>query len=100
MQGFVPALAAREWWWRRAWVTSLRVASALAVCVAMTLSAVYELLEWLAAVLLGQGADEFLGTQGYVWDTQSDMGFALLGALMSVVLLSTLHNRQMNQHKL
>jgi putative membrane protein len=100
MQGFVPALAAREWLWRRGWVTSLRVASALAVCVAMTLSAVYELLEWLAAVLLGQGADEFLGTQGYVWDTQSDMGFALLGALMGVVLLSTLHNRQMNQHKL
>ena len=99
MQGFAPALAAREWLWRRDWVTSLRVASALAVCVAMTLSAVYELLEWLAAVLLGQGADEFLGTQGYVWDTQSDMGFALLGALVGVVLLSTLHNRQMGQHK-
>ncbi|WP_189490991.1 DUF2238 domain-containing protein [Formosimonas limnophila] len=99
MQGFVPALAAREWLWRRAWVRSLRVASVLAVCVAMTLSTVYELLEWLAAVLLGQGADEFLGTQGYAWDTQSDMGFALLGALMGMVLLSALHNRQMNQHK-
>ena len=73
MQGFVPALAARELMLRLTWVNGRRVAGFFSVCVAMTVSAVYELIEWLAAVLLGQGADEFLGTQGYIWDTQSDM---------------------------
>jgi putative membrane protein len=65
----------------------------------MTVSAVYELVEWLAAVLLGQGADEFLGTQGYVWDTQSDMGFALLGAVFGMLILSGLHQRQMRARR-
>ena len=63
----------------------------------MTVSAVYELIEWLAAALLGQGADEFLGTQGYVWDTQSDMGFALLGALVAVLVFRRWHDRQIEQ---
>jgi putative membrane protein len=99
MQGFVPAMAAREWLWRRKLVASVRVASWLGVCVAMTVSAVYELVEWLAAVLLGQGADEFLGTQGYVWDTQSDMGFALLGAVFGMLILSGLHQRQMRARR-
>ena len=99
MQGFVPAMAAREWLWRRKLVASVRVASWLGVCVAMTVSAVYELVEWLAAVLLGQGADEFLGTQGYVWDTQSDMGFALLGAVFGMLILYGLHQRQMRARR-
>ena len=97
MQGFVPALAARELMLRLGWVNGRRVAGFFSVCVAMTVSAVYELIEWLAAVLLGQGADEFLGTQGYIWDTQSDMGFALLGALVAVLLLGRLHDRQIRQ---
>ena len=97
MQGFVPALAARELMLRLTWVNGRRVAGFFSVCVAMTVSAVYELIEWLAAVLLGQGADEFLGTQGYIWDTQSDMGFALLGALVAVLLLGRLHDRQIRQ---
>jgi putative membrane protein len=99
MQGFVPAMAAREWLWRRKLVASVRVASWLGVCVAMTVSAVYELVEWLAAVLLGQGADEFLGTQGYVWDTQSDMGFALLGAVFGMLILYGLHQRQIRARR-
>ena len=97
MQGFVPALAARELMLRLTWVNGRRVAGFFSVCVAMTVSAVYELIEWLAAVLLGQGADEFLGTQGYIWDTQSDMGFALLGALIAVLLFGRLHDRQIRQ---
>lgn len=97
MQGFVPALAARELMLRLTWVNGRRVAGFFSVCVAMTVSAVYELIEWLAAVLLGQGADEFLGTQGYIWDTQSDMGFALLGALVAVLLFGRLHDRQIRQ---
>lgn len=97
MQGLVPALAARELMLRLNWVNGHRVAGFFSICVAMTVSAMYELIEWLAAVLLGQGADEFLGTQGYVWDTQSDMGFALLGALSAALLLSRWHDQQIRQ---
>ena len=97
MQGLVPALVARELMLRRAWVNGRGIAGFFSVCVAMTVSAVYELIEWLAAVLLGQGADEFLGTQGYVWDTQSDMGFALLGALVAVFVFRRWHDRQIEQ---
>ena len=93
MQGFVPVLVARELMLRRNWVNGYTIAGVLSVCVAMTVSALYEIVEWFAAVLLGQGAEEFLGTQGYEWDTQSDMGFALLGSVLAVVLLSRLHNR-------
>lgn len=97
MQGLVPALAARELILRRTWVNGRRIAGVFSVCVAMTVSAVYELIEWLAAVLLGQGADEFLGTQGYAWDTQSDMGFALLGALVAVFVFRGWHDHQIEQ---
>jgi putative membrane protein len=61
----------------------------------MTVSAVYELIEWAAALIMGQGADEFLGTQGDVWDTQSDMFLALIGALSCLILLSKWHDWQL-----
>jgi putative membrane protein len=67
----------------------------LSVCVVMTVSALYELIEWAAALAMGQGADEFLGTQGDVWDTQSDMFYALIGAVTALTVLSRLHNRQL-----
>ncbi|RYF40692.1 MAG: DUF2238 domain-containing protein [Comamonadaceae bacterium] len=95
MQGLVPALAAREILLRGGHVAGRRMAGFLALCVAMAVSAVYELVEWWAALLLGQGADEFLGTQGDVWDTQSDMFLALLGAAAAVWLLRRWHDRQM-----
>lgn len=97
LQGIVPALAAREVLQRGGWLRAdaTRMAGFLAVCVAMAVSACYELVEWVAALALGQGADEFLGTQGYEWDTQSDMGWALLGALAAVLLLGRWHRRQM-----
>lgn len=66
----------------------------LAICVAMAISAWYELIEWWAAVLMGQGADEFLGTQGDQWDTQSDMCMAFIGAMIAVILLARWHDRQ------
>lgn len=97
MQGLVPALVARELMLRLGWVNGRRIAGFLSVCVALAVSAVYELIEWLAASLLGQGADEFLGTQGYVWDTQSDMGFALIGALVAMLLFSQWHDYQIRQ---
>ncbi|TDR31962.1 DUF2238 domain-containing protein [Hydromonas duriensis] len=94
MQGFVPALASRELMIRLGWVSTFRVANCMSVCVAMTVSAVYELIEWWVALALGQGADAFLGTQGDVWDTQSDMFCALMGALV-MLMLRRFHNQQM-----
>jgi putative membrane protein len=66
----------------------------LVICVVMAISATYELIEWSAALAMGQGADEFLGTQGDVWDTQSDMFCALLGAVAALLLLSRVQDRQ------
>ena len=95
MQGLVPALVAREILLRGAYVSGRRMAGFLSVCVAMAISAVYELVEWWAALALGQGADEFLGTQGDIWDTQSDMFLALIGATFAVLLLAKWQDRQM-----
>ena len=94
MQGFVPGLAAREILLRGAYVHGRTMAGFLSVCVALAVSAVYELLEWSAALLMGQGADEFLGTQGDVWDTQSDMFMALVGAILALALLARRHDRE------
>jgi putative membrane protein len=66
----------------------------LVVCVVMAVSAIYELIEWAAALSLGQGADEFLGTQGDEWDTQSDMFLALIGAVSALALFSRRHDRE------
>ena len=93
-QGFVPALAAREILLRGAHVRGAKMLAFLVVCIVLAISATYELIEWGAAVALGQGADEFLGTQGDPWDTQSDMFFALIGAVVSLTLLSRWHDRQ------
>jgi putative membrane protein len=93
-QGFVPALVAREILLRGKHVAGRRMLNFLVGCVVLAISAVYELIEWGAAEILGQGADEFLGTQGYAWDTQSDMLMALIGAIAALLLLSRLHDRQ------
>ena len=95
MQGLVPALAAREILLRGGHVAGWRMAAFLSICVALAVSAVYELIEWWAALLLGQGAEEFLGTQGDPWDTQSDMFMALLGAAVAVLVLSRWHDARM-----
>jgi len=95
MQGLVPAMAAREILLQRGYLSSRGMAAFLSVCVAMAISAVYELIEWGVALALGQGADEFLGTQGDPWDTQTDMFFALIGATVAVTLLRRWHDRQM-----
>ena len=96
-QGLVPALLAREILLQGAYVSGRKMAAFLSVCVAMAISAWYELIEWWAALIMGQGADEFLGTQGDPWDTQSDMFMAFLGALVSVLLLSRWHDRQLER---
>ncbi|MFA6960320.1 MAG: DUF2238 domain-containing protein [Opitutaceae bacterium] len=101
VQGLVPAILTREILLRtsplrdRGDGRSSRWLGFLVVSVCLAFSAVYELVEWLVAELSGEGADSFLGTQGYVWDTQSDMAFALLGAVCAVVVLSRLHDRSL-----
>lgn len=97
MQGLVPAMLAREILLRRAYLTSKPMAAFLSACVAMAISAVYELIEWWTALAAGGGAVEFLGTQGDPWDTQSDMFFALIGAVVGVVLLARWHDSQMRR---
>lgn len=92
-QGFVPALAAREILLRGAYVRGRRMLEFVVVSIALAISAVYELIEWVTALALGQGADEFLGTQGDPWDTQSDMFMALMGAVMALLLLGRVHDR-------
>ncbi len=94
-QGLVPALAAREILLRGKIVRGRKMLAFLVCCVALAISATYELIEWWAALAMGQGADDFLGTQGDPWDTQSDMFCALLGALTTVLLLARWHNRQL-----
>ncbi|SDH90984.1 putative membrane protein [Vibrio xiamenensis] len=94
-QGFVPAVIVREIVIRRGIINGRVWQNVFSVAFCLAFSAFYELVEWWVAVATGDGADAFLGTQGYVWDTQSDMGFALLGAIISVLLLSRWHDRQM-----
>jgi len=93
-QGFVPAVIAREILIRKHVVNGRRWLNLFVICVALSFSAFYELIEWWVAVMSGEGAKAFLGTQGYIWDTQSDMAFALVGAISSLVLLSRYHDRQ------
>ena len=94
-QGFVPAIVAREILIRNKVVNFPAWRDFIIVCICLAISAAYELLEWWVALLSEEAAEAFLGTQGYAWDTQSDMWFALLGAVLALVLLSRWHDRQL-----
>mgnify|MGYP001612470121 FL=1 len=92
-QGFVPAIIAREILIRKSPVKQGRWLSFTVICISLALSASYEFFEWWVSEITGTAAEAFLGTQGYVWDTQSDMFMALLGAITALSLLSRVHNR-------
>ena len=94
-QGFVPALVARELLLRTSPLRRGKWLCFLVTCVCLGMSAAYELLEWSVAALTGTAADAFLGTQGDVWDTQKDMLFALVGAILAQVLLGGVHDRRL-----
>ncbi|SFK74352.1 DUF2238 domain-containing protein [Azotobacter beijerinckii] len=94
MQGLVPALVAREILLRGRYLANGRMLAFLCLCVALAISAVYELIEWWVALIAGQGAIEFLGTQGDPWDTQSDICWALIGAGSALLGLARLQDRQ------
>jgi len=93
-QGFIPAIIAREIMIRNKVVAVRGWLSFLVLCVVLAVSALYEIVEWWAALISSEAAESFLGTQGYIWDTQSDMMWALSGAILSLVTLSKLHDRQ------
>jgi putative membrane protein len=94
-QGFVPAMVAREVLLRVFAISGRKVLFFLVVCVCLAISAFYELIEWWAALLIGADADEFLATQGDVWDTQWDLFMALVGAILAQLLLNRRHDRQL-----
>ncbi|MGY8815608.1 MAG: DUF2238 domain-containing protein [Gammaproteobacteria bacterium] len=96
-QGFVPAMIAREILLRHSVVKSRKWMNFLIICIALAISAFYELIEWCVALLSDSAAESFLGTQGYVWDTQSDMAWALFGAIIALSLLSKIHDRQLSK---
>lgn len=96
-QGLVPAIAAREILVRHQYVAHKAMRAFLVICIVLAISAAYELIEWGAAIALGQGAVEFLGTQGDPWDTQSDMFFALLGGITALAVFSAIHQRQIDR---
>jgi len=94
-QGFVPAIIAREVLIRKKVVNGKGWLILFIISICLAFSAFYELLEWWVAIGTGENAEAFLGTQGYVWDTQSDMGIALLGAICAIVFLSKFHDQQL-----
>ncbi len=96
-QGFIPAVLAREILIRCSPLRSGAWLFFIVVCICLAFSAFYEILEWWAAAVGGDAADEFLGTQGDPWDTQWDMFLALTGAIASLLLLRRVHNRQLNR---
>lgn len=95
LQGFVPAVIARELTIRNAVFSSAAWRNFFIVAACLGISAFYELIEWVAALLSAEAAESFLGTQGYVWDTQSDMAWALSGAILALLVLGRLHDRQL-----
>ena len=98
VQGFVPAMIARELIIRLAIINGRSWRIFFIICFVLALSALYERLEWWVALASEQAVEAFLGTQGYEWDTQSDMGYALTGAVAALLLLSRLHDRQLKNY--
>ena len=98
-QGFVPAIIAREILIRKNVVNGRAWMNFIIVAICLAISAFYELIEWQVALWSGEAAEAFLGVQGYVWDTQSDMAWAFVGALTALLLLSRWHDRQLERLK-
>jgi putative membrane protein len=95
-QGFVPAILAREILLRTSPLKRGKWLFCLVVSVCLAFSAFYELLEWWAALIGGESADAFLGTQGDIWDSQWDMFLALVGAISALVFLAGVHDRSLD----
>ena len=96
-QGFVPAIIAREILIRKNVVNGRCWLNVFIVSICLAFSAFYELIEWWVAISTGENAEAFLGTQGYIWDTQSDMAMALVGAICAIVFLAKYHDKQLQK---
>lgn len=95
VQGFIPAIIAREIVIRKHVFNSVAWRNFFIVCFCLAFSAFYELIEWAVALMSDEAAESFLGTQGDAWDTQSDMALALLGAILALLMLGNTHHKQM-----
>ena len=96
-QGFIPAMVAREIIIRKSIITIESWRNFFIICFCLGFSAFYELIEWLVALLSNEVSNDFLGTQGYIWDTQSDMAWALFGAILALIVLSKYHDKQLKK---
>ena len=96
-QGFIPAIVAREIIIRKSIITIESWRNFFIICFCLGFSAFYELIEWLVALLSNEASNDFLGTQGYIWDTQSDMAWALFGAILALIVLSKYHDKQLKK---
>lgn len=98
-QGFVPAMITRELLIRKRVVKKARWLNFIIVCIVMAISVTYEFIEWFVSLTTGEGGDSFLGTQGYIWDTQSDMLYATIGGIMALIFLGKHHDKRLNELK-
>ena len=96
-QGFIPAIVAREIIIRKSIITIESWRNFFIICFCLGFSAFYELIEWWVALLSNEASNDFLGTQGYIWDTQSDMAWALFGAIFALIVLSKYHDKQLKK---
>ena len=96
-QGFIPAMVAREIIIRKSIITIESWRNFFIICFCLGFSAFYELIEWLVALLSNEASNDFLGTQGYIWDTQSDMAWALFGAILALIVLRKYHDKQLKK---
>jgi len=90
-QGYVPAMITRELLIRKSVVNTTSWLNFIVVCIAMAISVTYEFIEWAVSIGTGDGGDAFLGTQGYIWDTQSDMLYATIGAIIALIMFGRYH---------
>lgn len=98
-QGLVPAMIIRELFIRKNVISNPNFFNFIIVSICLAISAAYEWIEWWVSLATGDGGDAFLGTQGYVWDTQSDMLFATIGAIGGLILFSKIQDRQLEKMK-
>lgn len=96
-QGLIPAMIIRELFIRKNVISNKSFFNFIIVSICLAISAAYEFIEWFVSLATGDGGDAFLGTQGYVWDTQSDMLFATIGAIVGLILFSKIQNNQIQK---
>ena len=94
-QGFIPAMVSREIIIRKSIITIESWRNFFIICFCLALSSFYELVEWWVAIFTNEASNDFLGTQGYIWDTQSDIAWALLGSVLALILLRKYHTKQL-----